>query len=281
MDSFTVIPGLESQVTSPLLLVQGEAYNGRYGSLLGGLPRGPPAGSFEDLHSRGLGGGRFRDPQGGDGFKDARGSVTKAGKGTADRSKSDSRPFTTRQKQGGHTLYGPHNPGTQIYGGGLLLEGPRDSSPTGSASRPSAFFTMYTTKSNLPRMVKGGYYVKENDTHGYSKLCLLPEAVALAPEGLLQTPNSVTAWKAIIRQLEDQLTEGAMEPGGVAMQATGLAEFALRVQQTPYAATPMQARRCAHSKEGDKTASKGDEGTLERPQRLEDSIDSLWGEIGV
>jgi hypothetical protein len=42
-------------------------------------------------------------------------------------------------------------------------------------------------------MVKGGYYVKENNTHGYSELCLSPEAAALAPEGLLQTPNSVTA----------------------------------------------------------------------------------------
>jgi hypothetical protein len=78
MDSFTVIPGLESQVTSLLSLVRGEAYDGRYGGLLGGLPRGPPAGSFEDPRSRGLGRGRFGDPQGGNGFEDARGSVTKA-----------------------------------------------------------------------------------------------------------------------------------------------------------------------------------------------------------
>jgi hypothetical protein len=130
-------------------------------------------------------------------------------------------------------------------------------------------------------MVKGGYYVKENDTHGYSKLCLLPEAAALMLEGLLQTPNSVTAWKAIIQQLEDQLTEGPTEPGVVATQATGLAEFALWIQQTPYATTPMWAHRHVHSEEGDETASKGDEGTLEILQRLEDSIVSLWGEIGV
>jgi hypothetical protein len=130
-------------------------------------------------------------------------------------------------------------------------------------------------------MVKGGYYVKENDTHGYSELCLLPEAAALAPEGLLQTPNSIIAWKAIIRQLEDQLMEGATEPGVIAAQVTGLAEFALRVQQTPYATMPMRARCRAHSKEGDETASKGDEGTLEILQRLEDSIVSLRREIGV
>ncbi len=30
-DSFTVIPGLEGQVTSPLLSAQGKAYDGRYG----------------------------------------------------------------------------------------------------------------------------------------------------------------------------------------------------------------------------------------------------------
>jgi len=36
-----------------------------------------------------------------------------------------------------------------------------------------------------------------------------------------------------------------------------------------------------HSEEGDKTASKGDDGTLEILQRLEDSIASLWGGIGI
>ena len=55
MDSFTVIPGLESQVTSPLLSVQGETYDCRYGC-------GPPAGKFEDPRSRGLGRGTFGDP---------------------------------------------------------------------------------------------------------------------------------------------------------------------------------------------------------------------------
>ncbi len=190
------------------------------------------------------------------------------------------RPFTACQEQGGHTLYDPHNPGTQICGG-VIARGAQGQFPNRFCLKTQCHFTTHATKSNLPRMVKGGYYVKENNAHGYSKLCLLPEAAALVPEGLLQTPNSVTAWKAIIRQLEDQLMEGATEPGVVAVQATGLAEFALRVQQTPYATMPMQARRHAHSKEGDETVSKGDEGTLKILQRLEDSIVSLRGEIGV
>ena len=69
-------------------------------------------------------------------------------------------------------------------------------------------FMMHATKSFLHKMVAGGYYVKQNDTHGFSELCLSPEAAALAPEGLLQSPNSVVAWKAIIQQLEDHLSEG-------------------------------------------------------------------------
>ena len=77
-------------------------------------------------------------------------------------------------------------------------------------------------------MIAGGYYVKQNDTHGFAELCLTPEAAALAPEGLLQAPNTAAAWKAIIRQLEDQLSEGAMAPDVAAEQAAGLAEFALQ-----------------------------------------------------
>ena len=50
-DYFTVIPGLEVQVTSPLASAQGEAYDGRYGILQGELPRGSPAGRFGDLRS--------------------------------------------------------------------------------------------------------------------------------------------------------------------------------------------------------------------------------------
>jgi hypothetical protein len=67
-DSFTVIPGLEDQVTSPLLSAHGEPYKGRYGMLRGEPPRGSPAGRFRDLRSL-----RFGDPQDleGDGVEDA------------------------------------------------------------------------------------------------------------------------------------------------------------------------------------------------------------------
>jgi len=53
-DSFTVIPGLESQVTSPLSSARGNEYDGRYGVLRGELPRGSPTGRFRDLRSLGM-----------------------------------------------------------------------------------------------------------------------------------------------------------------------------------------------------------------------------------
>ena len=91
----------------------------------------------------------------------------------------------------------------------------------------------------------------------------MPVAAPLAPEGLLQAPNSVAAWKAIIRKLEDQLSEGAMELDVVAAQAAGLAEFALWVLKTPYATTPMRSHRRTLSKEEDGSALKRYVGTLE------------------
>ena len=78
-DSFTVIPGLEGQVTCPLSPTQGEAYDGRYGILRGDLPGRLPAGRFGDLCSLRM----FGDPQNveGDGFEDARDFVPKIGGG--------------------------------------------------------------------------------------------------------------------------------------------------------------------------------------------------------
>jgi hypothetical protein len=130
-------------------------------------------------------------------------------------------------------------------------------------------------------MISGGYYVKQNDTHGFAELCLTPEAAALAPEGLLQDPNTVAGWKAIIRQLEDQLSEGVSAPDAAAKQAAGLAEFALRVLKTPYATTPMRSRRRSLSGEDDGAAATGGPGTLEILQRLEDGLANLRGEIGI
>jgi hypothetical protein len=104
-----------------------------------------------------------------------------------------------------------------------------------------------------------------NLAHGYSKVCLSREAAALMPTGLLQAPNSIATWKAIIQQLEleDQLTEGATEPEVVAAQAAGLADFIERVQKTPYATTPLRPRRRSRSEEEDKEVSRGEDGRFD------------------
>jgi hypothetical protein len=116
-DSFTVIPGLESQVTSPLSLVRGDAYDGRYGGLLGELPRGLPGGRLEDPRSRSLGGGTFGDPQDVDGFVDAWDFVTKTGGDPADHSRNNSRRFNVRQEWGGLPSTAPTILGPRYVGG--------------------------------------------------------------------------------------------------------------------------------------------------------------------
>jgi hypothetical protein len=77
-------------------------------------------------------------------------------------------------------------------------------------------------------MRTGAYYVKGNDTHGFSEPCLSPKAAALAPPGLLMSRSKVVGWKAIIRQLEDQWTARTMEPEVVVAQAAGLSELWIR-----------------------------------------------------
>ncbi len=203
----------------------------------------------------------------GGGFKDALDFVTKTGGDTVQRSRNNSRLFTVRQEEGGLCLYGPHNPGTRICGG-VIARGAQGQFPDRFCLKTECRFTTDAIKSYLPQMIAGGYYVKQNNTHDYFELCLSPEAVALAPEGLLQAPNSVAAGKAIILKLEDQLTEGAMEPDVVAAQASGLAEFALRVLKTPYTTTPMRSRYRALSEEEDEAELTGVGATLKIPQRL-------------
>jgi hypothetical protein len=177
-------------VTSPLLSAQGEAYDGRY-ITRGELPRGLPAGRFGDLRSL----GQFGNPQDleGGGFEDARDFVTKTGGDTGQCSGNNtSRLFTARHEGGGLCLYGPHNPETRICEG-VIARGAQGQFPDRFCLKIKCHFTTHVTKSFLPRMIAGGYCVKQNDTHGYSELCLSPEAAALAPEGLLQAPHSVAA----------------------------------------------------------------------------------------
>ncbi len=89
----------------------------------------------------------------------------------------------------------------------------------------------------------GAYYVRENDSHGYTEVCLPAEAAALATKDLLESSNNVGGWKAIIRQLVDQSAAGEVEPQEEAARAACLAEFANRVLKTPFATTPMRATR--------------------------------------
>ena len=154
-------------MTSPLSSAQGEAHDGRYRFLRGDLPRGLPAGRFGDLHSL----GRFGDPQDleGDGFKDARDFATKVGRDTVQRSGNNSRLFIAPQEGGRLSLYDPHNSGTRICGG-VIARGAQGQFPDRFCLKTDCRFTTHATKSYLPRMVAGGYYVKQNDTHGYSGL---------------------------------------------------------------------------------------------------------------
>jgi hypothetical protein len=130
-------------------------------------------------------------------------------------------------------------------------------------------------------MTPGAYYVRENNAYAYSKLSLSPEAAALAPPGLLASRNTTAGWKAIIRQLEDQLAAGAEE---VAAQAEGLAGFVEQALKIPYATTPMLAnRRHARLVNEDEEESLvlRDAGERALLQRLEDSVGLLWGELGI
>jgi hypothetical protein len=148
-------------------------------------------------------------------------------------------------------------------------------------------FSTHTSKSHLGKLVARAYYVKENEAHGYTKVCLTDKVALLAPEGLLESRNNVGGWKAIIRQLEDQLAAGEVEPEVAAAQAAGLTEFANQVLKTPYATTLMRAtghrmRSESDDKEvevmGEVRAGGIDSNAL---QRLEDSVGHLRGELGV
>ena len=95
-------------------------------------------------------------------------------------------------------------------------------------------------------------------------------------------------WKAVIRQLEDQLAAGPMRGKAAADQAEGLLDFANRMLKTPYAATPMRpSRRRQHDALEVEDDTKEDGGTNNRNnvlsllQRLEDSMVHMRGELGV
>ena len=131
--------------------------------------------------------------------------------------------------------------------------------------------------------------MKESDSHGYCKLFLSSEAAKLAPEGLLEGHNNVPGWKAIIRQLEDQLAAGPLAEQAAADQAEGLLGFADRMLKTPSAPTPMRpSRRRQHNslEDGEDAEAGGGRGNnhndfMTTLQRLEDSVGHMRGELGL
>ena len=98
-------------------------------------------------------------------------------------------------------------------------------------------------------------------------------------------------WKAIIRQLINQLAAGEVAPAEAAAMGAGLSEFAGRVLRTPYAITPMRASRRQvrmsvddsddGASEGGGVDGSGSDVGPSTLQRLEDSIGLLRGELGV
>jgi hypothetical protein len=283
--SFQILQGYERRVNTPLTGDRGETF-GRHseGSRGGGLLSQPPSfrlGAFTFLLREGI---SNNDEENG-AYDVNRGSIpTVGGAGGEEQAKRDGRRLTTRQELMGQLLYGPHGPDTQICRG-IIARGLQGQFPDRFCLKTACRFTTHTSKSNLGQMTPGAYYVRENNAYAYAEICLSPEAAALAPSGLLASHNTTVGWKAIIRQLEDQLAPGVENPEEVAAQAEGLAGFAERALKTPYATTPMLAnRRLAHLDVEDEEGSllfmdAGEEWGLR--QRLEDSVGLLQGELGV
>ena len=71
------------------------------------------------------------------------------------------RPSTTCPEQVNPPFYGPHLPGTQICGG-VIARGAQGQFPDRFCFKTQCRFLTHATKLNLPKMVKGGFYVKEN-----------------------------------------------------------------------------------------------------------------------
>ena len=141
-----------------------------------------------------------------------------------------------------HGLYGPHESGTGICGG-IVARGAQGRFPDRFCLKTRCGFTSHSSKNYLSKLQRGTFYVKENESYGYCNLSLSAEAATLAPEGLLAGLNNVPGWKAIIRQLEDQLAAGPTTQQATADRAEGLLGFADRMLQAPYAPTPMRPIR--------------------------------------
>ena len=211
-----------------------------------------------------------------------------AGGGTGIRLKSDERRLGTQQDPEVLGLYGPHDAGASVCGG-TIARGLQGQFPDRFCIKKSCRFSSHAAKSSLGRLIPGAYYVKANDAHAFSELCLTAAAAALAPGGLLSSRNNMSGWKAIFRQLEDQLAAGQGETEEeVEAQAVGLVGFAERVLKTPYAVTPMRGTRRRVRMLGDDEEDDFDPqestnvgGVTDLLQQLEDSVAHLRGELGI
>ena len=276
--SYQVLRGLEARVETPLSFARpGFAVRGGGGGSPGGFSTPKDVGEDD---------GFFYDAGGSYGSKNA--GLASSGGGEGGGKRRDGGRPTTRSLAP-HGLYGPHEPGTGICGG-LIARGAQGQFPDRFCLKTCCGFTSHSTKSYLSKLKAGAFYVKENDTHGYCKLSLSAEAAKLAPEGLLEGRNNVPSWKAVIRQLEDQLVAGPpTTQRASADHAEGLMGFAARMLKTPYAPTPMlpPRHRQHDDMEDDDAEEEGngeggnDECVLTLLQRLEDSIGHLRGELGV
>ena len=280
--SFQILNGFETRVNTPLTDGErGESFGHQPGERVFDL-----VGAFASLPGRGLADDDVTSQE----YDVARGGFlsSDAGVGAGNQLKTDARRLSAPQGPAGLDLYGPHAIGESICGG-TITRGLQGQLPDRFCLKRGCRFTTHAAKSSLGRLQPGAYYVKENDAHAYSELCLTAAAAALSPGGLLSSRNNMSGWKAIFRQLEDQAA--ADELGSeeeVAAQAAGLAGFAERVLKTPYAVTPMRGARRRVRMNGDDEEDDLDPlestyagGVTDHLQRLEDSVAHLRGELGI
>jgi hypothetical protein len=195
----------------------------------------------------------------------------------------DSRRFATQQAPTGH----PHGPETRICGG-VIARGTQGQFPDCFCLKTRCTFSSHVSKSNLNWLVRGAYYVRENNSYPYLEFFLSPEVATLAPPEVLGGVNKVLCWKAIIQQLEDQLATGLAEPAVAATLISGIVEIVERVLKTPYTITPMRALRCRprideeKDEEEEAAVSTMKSGlAMELLQRLKDSVGYFRRELGV
>jgi hypothetical protein len=93
-------------------------------------------------------------------------------------------------------------PAETRFCGGTIARGLQGQFPDRFCLKSGCRFTSHAAKSSLGRLQPGAYYVKANDAHAYSELCLSAVAAALAPGGLLSSRNNMSGWKAIFRRLK-------------------------------------------------------------------------------